>query len=51
MDNDNKEFRRVEKARKRYENREDKKDKKELKRYEKALDRGLGIKNKKGDWL
>ena len=45
---ENKEFRRVEKARERYEKRENKKDRKELKRYEKALDRGLGIKR---NWL
>lgn len=48
MKYDDKEFRRVEKARKRYEKREDKKDKKELKRYEKALDRGLGVEK---NWL
>jgi len=48
MSNDNKEFRRVEKARKRYEKRENKNNRKELKRYEKALDRGLGIRK---NWL
>lgn len=45
---DDKEFRRVERARKRFEKRQDRKDKKELKRYEKALDRGLGL---RGNWL
>jgi len=48
MENDDKEFRRIEKARERYEKRENKKDKMELKKYEKALDRGLGIKK---NWL
>jgi len=40
---DNKEIRRIEKARERYERRADKKDSKELKRYEKALDKGLRL--------
>lgn len=40
---DDKEIRRIEKARRRYERREDKKDQKELKRYEKVLNRGLRL--------
>lgn len=40
---DNAELRRIEKARRRFERREDKKDKKELRRYEKVLDKGLRL--------
>lgn len=46
---DEKEMKRLEKAKDRYEKRKDRKDAKELKRYEKELDRGLGL--KKDDWL
>jgi len=45
---ENREFKRLEKARERYERRENEKDKKELKRYEKALDRGLDLRK---NWL
>lgn len=40
---DNRELRQIEKARRRFERREDKKDKKELRRYEKVLDKGLRL--------
>lgn len=40
---DNREMKRIEKAKERYERRADKKDAKELKRYEKVLDKGLRL--------
>lgn len=40
---DDREMRRIEKAKQRYDRREDRKDKKELKRYEKVLDKGLRL--------
>lgn len=40
---DNRELRRIEKAKERYDRREDKKDAKELKRYERVLDKGLRL--------
>lgn len=40
---DNREMRRIEKAKERYERRADRKDAKELKRYEKVLDKGLRL--------
>lgn len=40
---DNREMRRIEKAKERYERRADHKDRKELKRYEKLLDKGLRL--------
>ena len=40
---DNRELKRIEKAKERYERRADRKDAKELKRYEKVLDKGLRL--------
>lgn len=46
---DERERKQIEKARKRFENRQDKKDKKELRRYEKVLDKGMRL--RKNNWL